>query len=318
MKIPKIKKEKAMHSKHSKTKYMLLLILNIIVLFFLVTMLLTCMTLRYYIKSFAVPKAIAKMIVEDIKIEQSDGYETSIAEYLANELIQDEQVSAEDIEEMIQNGTFSDYIMLAVEQYNQYLAEGGELPELDENNLKYPIKILNNRLEDFIYKGKIGIVLRIAISIWIQIILAICILLLFISFIRVHRKENKKIGTCLKICSITAGIPCVIMFLFFMVLSWILKLTHLPSELVIALRGKNMMISSIGIGICIVIFGSGMLWNFIAKKYTPKSEMSIQEETSSKIKMPVPEISNRKFCRYCGKKLVNDNAQFCYQCGKTQ
>ncbi|MDE5737418.1 MAG: hypothetical protein K2H93_03540, partial [Oscillospiraceae bacterium] len=223
MKIPKIKKEKAMHSKHSKTKYILLLILNMILLFFMVTILLTCMTLRYYIKSFAVPKAIAKIIVEEIKFEQFDGYEKSIAEYIADEFIQDEQVSAEEIEEMIQNGTFSDYIMLAVEQYNQYLAEGGELPVLDENNLKYPVKILNQGLEDFIYKGKIGFVLRIAISIWIQIILAICILLLLISFIRIHSKENKKIGTCLKIYSITAGIPCVIMFLFFMVLACILK-----------------------------------------------------------------------------------------------
>ncbi|MDE6005555.1 MAG: hypothetical protein K2G88_09245 [Oscillospiraceae bacterium] len=178
-KIKNIQKEKLIYS---KPKYIILIILNIILLFFLTVILLTCMTFRYYIKSSEIPKALGKIILEEIKIEQDDGSKKSIAEYMLEEFSHDDRVSQEEIQEILEDGTFSDYIILAVEQYNHYLADGGELPELDTNNLKYPIKLLNKKLESvmykYMYKSKTGFFLRIAVSIWIEIILAILMLLL--------------------------------------------------------------------------------------------------------------------------------------------
>lgn len=281
MKTKNIKKEKA---NYSKLKYIIFLILNIILLFLVTTVLLTCMMLRNCIKSSDIPKAIGKVILEEIKIEQDDGSEKSIPEYIADELIQIEQVSEEDIEELMQriieNKIFSDYIIFAL-------------------------------CED-IYNGKIVLFIHIAVSLWIEILLAILMLLLLAWLIIIHKKANKKNSIALKIYSITAGFPCIIMFLFGLVITWIFKFIHLPSELGIALRGKTVFISGMGILICLSIFIFSIFRSFMENKLESKLQIPVQEE------FPKTEILNRKFCRYCGEKLVNNNAEFCYQCNKKQ
>lgn len=348
MKTQKAKKARKENKIYGKLKYILLTALCAIFVFLLTTVFLTCLTLRYYIKTSAIPKAVGKVVLEEIQIAQPDGSELSIAQYILDEFIQDERIRTEDVQEIIENGTFSDFAVVAVEQYNQYLANGGEFPEIDpeefvtlleenadliyektglrflepdkqklRDNLEYPIQTLNETLESCMYHGVIGFFLRIAVSLWVEIVLAVILLLLLVWMIIIHVRAKKKIGTGLKIYGITANIPCTVMFLVGLLMSWILKFIHLPSELGTALRGKTVLFSGLGIIVCVILFCFGMFWNFIAGKLTAKAEMPVQEKSES-IAMPSQEPPKRVFCRYCGEKLVNDDAQFCYQCGKRQ
>ncbi|MDE6087424.1 MAG: hypothetical protein K2G25_03465 [Oscillospiraceae bacterium] len=264
--------------------------LSVISLFVVSSVLLICMTLRYDINSPAIPTALAKVILQEIRIPQADGSEKSISEYIFDEFLENGNISEQNIK------------------------------ILNDRLLEYSGKFLNQKMLSVI-PGKKGVLLRAAISVWIEILLGILMILLLVWMIQIRIRSGKFAGTVLKIYSITTAIPCVILFISGLLLSWIFKFINLPPELGTILRGGTLLFSGTGILLCVILFCGGMCWEGIYRKKfpaqmpipekIPEPKMELQTESGS-------ESMKRKYCRFCGKKLVNSNAQFCYSCGSRQ
>ncbi|MDE6730644.1 MAG: hypothetical protein K2J71_07705, partial [Oscillospiraceae bacterium] len=124
-------------------------------------------------------------------------------------------------------------------------------------------------------------------------------------------RSGKFAGTALKIYSITMAIPCILLSLSGLLLSWIFQLFHIPEELGIILRSGTLLFSGSGILLCVILFCVGICWMRIYRRKFP-AQMPIPEE------IPETESVKREYCRFCGKKLVNSDAQFCYNCGQKQ
>lgn len=292
------------------------------------------------------------VVLENVKVQNSDGEEVSLAQYILDEYIQDDRVSVEDVQEILHSGTFTDFAAALTEQYNQYLADGGEFPEIDaqefisvleqnadiiydktglrflepdkeklKENLNHPLYLLNKTLESYMYKGVKGFFLRLSLAFLTQIVLVLLLTGLLVLMILIHNRSMKKIGRAFKLYSITAFVPCFIFFQIGLLMSWILELINLPAELGTALRGQTVKFSGMGLLFCILLFLIGILWNLITFQQSSKQP----EQNVSSMDMPKPvsypesgEMPKRMYCRYCGEKLVNPDAQFCYQCGKIQ
>lgn len=282
-------------------------VLSVICLFVVASALLLCMTLRYYLKSTAIPEAVAKIMIQEIRIPQADGSEQSISEYIFDKFLESGNVSVSEQDA----GKILDKI-------------------LNDSLPKYSGKFLNETILDAI-KGRTGILLRVAVSVWIEILLGILMVLLLVWMIQIRLRSGKSAGTALKIYSITTVIPCTSLFLCGLLLDWIFKLIDLPPELGTVLRGGTLLTAGIGMLICVVLFCIGMIWNRIHRKKFP-AQMPVPE--SDLDSDPDPEIElqtgvnsdlnpdsnpvRREYCRFCGEKLVNPDAQFCYHCGSRQ
>ena len=367
MKFRKIKEKKTeLHPDEKKEiiystkKYILLTILAVLGVLVLTSLLLVCMTLRYYIKTSAIPQAVEAVALENIQVSQPDGSEKSLAQYILDEYIQDDRITVEEVQEVLHEGTFSDFAGVLAEKYNQYLTEGGDFPEIEaqefvtlleqntdliyektglrfldpdkkklKENLNHPLDTLNHALESYMYRGVKGFFLRTAVSLWIEILLALLLCALLVWMILIFRRGRRKIGTAFKVYSMTAVIPCMIVFTGGLLMSWLIELIHLPGELGSALRGKTIVFSGIGVLCCIALFCFGMLWNLIAFKPASAGEVPENKPASRSKDIPAPlahtqpltavsETPKRQFCRFCGKKLVSPDALFCYRCGKAQ
>ena len=334
---------------YSMKKYILFTLLCTCSIFLLTAWLLICMNLHYYVKTDAIPQAVESVMLENIKIQNPDGEEVSLAQYILDEYIQDDRISVEEVQEILHNGTFTDFAAALTEQYNQYLAKGGEFPEIDaqefvsaleqnadiiydktglrfldpdkkklKENLDHPLTLVNNTLESYMYKGVKGFFLRLSLAFPTQIVLVLLLAAALIWLILIHIRSMKKIGRAFKLCSIAASVPCFVLFLTGLLMSKILNLIHLPAELSTALRGQTVHFSGVGLLICILLFLIGILWNLV----TFKPELAPPEQSTQSVDMPKPiaspAVSRRQFCRFCGEKLINPDAQFCYQCGKVQ
>lgn len=263
----------------STLKYILCTVLSVISVFLLSALLLICMTARYYVKKADIPKTAVFALFQTITVDLPDGSADSLAEYLLDEYIPDEHV-----QELLKNDIFSEAASV----------------------------LLNKAIEAYLYKGMKGFLLRTAVSVWTQMVCGLLLTAVLFALIRIHQKENRKTGTAFKIYSITAGIPCTIIFIFSLLLSGLLELIELPSGLETAFRGHMVLFSGCGIVLCAGLFLIGIFWNMLSartvKKLNPEEIQDIDISCSTE----------RQFCRYCGQKLISPGAQFCYHCGKTQ
>ncbi|MDE5769703.1 MAG: hypothetical protein K2H82_10000, partial [Oscillospiraceae bacterium] len=125
-------------------------VLSVISLFVVSSVLLICMTLRYDINSPAIPAMLAKVILQEIRIPQADGSEKSISEYIFDEFLENGNISEQNIEKILNDGL-----------------------------LKYSGKLLNQKILSAIH-GKTGVLLRAAVSVWIEILLGILMILLLV------------------------------------------------------------------------------------------------------------------------------------------
>lgn len=342
-----LNEEKKQKSVWSRKKYILFSVICILCVFLLTSFLLINMTLRHYVQADTIPQTMETVALEKIKVRQSGKGRIALAQYIYDQYIQDERIDVEKVEEILHDGTFTKFAADLTEQYNQYLIGEGEFPEikaedfirlLEENgeliykkiglrflepdkqkleqNLEQPLKKLNRRLHIN------GFFLRIGISGWMQPIQIILMIGGLVWMIIIQIKGNQKIGAVFRRYSITAGIPGIGIFLFGLLMPVLLPLISLPAELGTALRWKTVFFSGIGILICIVLFGIGILWNKIAMRKQTEPVAEVPRNPSTVHPVPIepekPVEPKRRYCRYCGRMLVSLDAQFCYHCGKKQ
>ncbi len=320
-----------MMKKYGKLKYITLMLLDILLIVLLTAMLLTGISLRKNVQKEAFQKS-----VETVQSEQN---QKALAKYVSENFVQDERISTEAIQNIIQKGTFLEFANKQAMQYEYYLSGKEKIrPELtaeqiadlieansdliySEISLKFlapdreklihrlepPLKALNTALG----------LLKAFASLWLEIILIILLAGALAWLIFIHIRAEKNSSTALKVYSITACVPSVLMLITGIIILF------LPAELGKSCSGNILLSAGIGIVICAVIFGIGTLWKKKpAEEKTSKIPEELLKDFSDISEIPenvkITEEVKRQFCRYCGKRLVNPNAQFCYQCGKPQ
>lgn len=219
-------------------------------------------------------------------------------------------------------------------------------PRLIER-IKPDIAAWNASAGDFLERSFSGKLLRAALSGWFWIVLSVLAGGILIWLIVIHIKGKRHIGTALKTFAVPALIPSLLVFLAGACGEWGLGLAGLGSfgKAWNLLHTAPMTVGGIAVLGCIALFGLGILWNTIAHKpadygetapaYDPhdlsaanapapeRVEKTMTVEPSIAPEVPeTPDASEpqviRKYCRFCGGELVNQDAMFCYKCGKEQ
>ncbi len=351
-----------MKQKYGKPKFVLLSSLCFLLVMLLSILLMVSLSLRIMVQEKRLPTAVGQ--VELAKLPVND---KTMAEYVLDHFIQDERVTVENVQTVMEEGTFSAFLTELTERYNTYLTEGGEFPQLSEEdfvrlieenadliytetglefldpdkqklreNLAPMVEEWNLTAARSLHKGVSGGAVKATISLWLPIVLGVLLLLLLVWMIVIHVRRAAPVGNACKTYGIAVLIPSVLLTAL-VVLSDVLVAVKLPvfgkADAVIFETSE---VFVVGILAAAVLIGVGALCNLIAKKRQPAAvtasdEAAIPEQAQESEPEPetepvpvpaaeeVPEPEpQRRFCRNCGKPLVNPDAKFCYQCGNVQ
>ncbi len=347
-----------MKQKYGKPKFVLLSSLCFLLVMLLSILLMVSLSLRIMVQEKQLPAAVGQVELASVPVN-----DTTMAEYVLHHFIQDERVTVENVQNVMQEGTFSAFLTQLTERYNTYLTEGGEFPQLSEEdfvrlveenadliyaetglefldpdkeklreNLAPMVEEWNQTAVRSLHKGVSGGVVKATISLWLPIVLGVLLLLLLVWMIVIHVRRAAPVGNACKTYGIAVLIPSVLLTAL-VILSDVLVAVKLPvfgkADAVIFETSE---IFVLGILAAAVLIGVGVLCNLIAGKRQPAavSDTAVMPEVEPQ---PEPETEpetvpaaeeapetepQRRFCRNCGKPLVNPDAKFCYQCGNVQ
>ncbi len=209
----------------------------------------------------------------------------------------------------------------------------------------------NDTMKNTIGVGGTATLIRLIVSNWMWCVLSFFLLLVMIWLIVIHVRGKRHVGTAFKTFAITGFIPCLLVFLAGAFGVQILDLAGFGTyaDAYDVLHGAPFTIGGIGALGCLALFGLGVLWNAIAHKdpaeygesvpaYDPadipeQPQRTMPEPEPVPTPAPVPVVETelveesvpedepaiiRHYCRFCGGELVNQDAKFCYKCGKPQ
>ncbi len=206
-----------------------------------------------------------------------------------------------------------------------------------EDDLDDTLDDVNESLELVMGQGVSGFGVRAACSIWMPIAVGVLLLLILLWMILIHVFKGFCAGTALKTFSITAFIACTLLLVGGLMSSAALGWADAGflNGLLAPVSTQLLLHSGIGIAVCVVLFAIGLL----LCRLLPNGTVPVNETTydpadngytaadayaappvaqPEAAPEPVHEAPKRKFCRNCGKELVNPNAKFCYHCGNVQ
>ena len=209
----------------------------------------------------------------------------------------------------------------------------------------------NDTMKNTIGVGGTATLIRLIVSNWMWCVLAFFLLLVMIWLIVIHVRGKRHVGTAFKTFAITGFIPSLLVFLAGAFGSRILDYAGFGAyaKAFEMLHGAPFTIGGIGALGCVALFGFGVLWNAIAHKdpaeygesvpaYDPadipaQPQRTMPEPEPAPAPAPVPVVETelveepapaeepvivRHYCRFCGGELINQDAKFCYKCGKPQ
>ncbi len=320
---------------------------------------------RHCVTNRAVPAAMSETSFAQLQI---DG--RTAAEIVLEDFVADDRVTLEDVEQLMEEGTFSEYAANLLSRYNTYLMEGGEFPELSANdfvllieqnedlilertgleflepdkeklraNLSASLDSYNTSLRQSVGSGIGGFGARAMVSVWLEVVLGVILLALLIWMIVLYVRRSCRVGTALKTYGVAAFIPCILLVICGLAGVPVLKTMEavFAAGLAAPAAGAMTISAAVGAFAAVMIFAVGLLCNRLTKKPVP-AEAEALEETSAEVAEEVPaepsadeipaaepaaaeepeEPAQRRFCRNCGKPLVNPDAKFCYKCGNIQ
>lgn len=257
-------------------------------------LLITSLTMRHCAVNKALPKAVAEVPLAELTV---DG--RTAAEIVYEDFVADERVSIENVERVMEEGTFSAYAESLASEYNRYLLEGGEFPQLnadelvaliDENadliyqetglqflapdkqklrdSLNSTLPAYNQMLEKNLHQGVSGFAVRSGFSLWLPIVEGAVLLLLLIWMVVLYIRRQRRVGTALVIYGIAAFIPCVLMLIGALLCTPLLKslTTDIAADFSVPFTAAAIAYTAVGTLAAMLILVTGVLCNSLMKK----------------------------------------------------
>ena len=317
-----------------------------------------CVTAHRHVYYDPIADAAACVPLQYVHVKTADGQKITLAKYINDTYIRDSRIREAQIANLLRDGDFNMRVGEKAGMIVQYIVlhkshpEDAPLPLITPDDIHYAIDLnasdirlhtglndaaelepqvqanaaadceaYNTRLTDTLTKGISAFLINAAVSKWIWYVLGGLLLVLLIWMIVIHVKGQKSVGTAFKAYSIAAAIPSLALLLWgalcVPVLGWS-GMEYLQNAARI-LRGTWLMIGAIGFLGCIALFGIGAIAGQIAARKAaapaPAAPAApIQEPAAEK----APVNMTRRYCRFCGEPLVNNDAMFCYKCGSQQ
>ena len=202
------------------------------------------------------------------------------------------------------------------------LNDAAEIEPLVQQNAAAACEAYNTAVTDTMTKGLSAFCLNAAVSSWIWYVLGGLLLVLLIWMTVIHVKGKKSVGTAFKTFSTAAFIPCTAMLLWGALCVPVLGWTgagYLQNAARI-LRGTWLTVGVIGALGCVALFGIGAIAGQVAAKKAAAPAPAPAQPSSAPVQPAEeqPQNRTRRFCRFCGEPLVNNDAMFCYKCGTQQ
>ncbi len=249
---------------------------------------------RHCVTTRALPEAVAASSFAELNI----GGRTA-AQIVLEDFIADDRVTLEDVEHLMEEGTFSEYGADLVGRYNTYLAEGGEFPQLNVNefvllieqnedlilertgleflepdkeklraNLSASIDSYNQELKQSVGSGIGGFGARAAVSVWLEVVLGLVLIALLVWMIVLYVRRSCRVGTALKVYGVAAFIPCILLVICGLAGVPVLKaLEAIFAAGVAAPLAKSVAVTAaVGSLVSVLLFAIGFFMNRMAKK----------------------------------------------------
>ena len=288
-----------MKTRERKTGQVILLsILCFVLIVLLGAGVLTSLSLRRAAQERVLTAAVEKFPMEEITVNGS-----SAAQFILDTFIADERVSIENVERVMQEGTFSAFAAEIMDRYNAYLTDGGELPKInpddfvrliEENqelirqetgleflapdkeklreNLEAPLDAWNTAMRESLSNGISGFTIKATVSLWVPIILGVLLLGIMIWMVMFYVRGGFRAGTALKVYSVALFVPCAVM-LGGLFLTDLIAAANIPfiKDSMGMLYDTLLPIAGIASGVCVLIFIIGIVCTLVSAKLHPVS-----------------------------------------------
>ncbi len=289
-----------MKTREKKTLQVVLLsILCFVLIALLGAGVLTSLSLRRAAQERVLTAAVEKFPMEEITVNGS-----SAAQFILDTFIADERVSIENVERVMQNGTFSAFAAEIMDRYNTYLTDGGELPKInpddfvrliEENealileetgleflepdkqklreNLEQPLKAWNIAMEQSLHKGINGFTAKATVSVWLPVTLGVFLLAILVWMVIFYVRGGFRAGTAFKVYSIALFVPCAVM-LGGLCLTDLIASAEIPfiQDSMVLLYDTLLPVAGIGSAVCVLLFVTGVMCSLLSAKLRPAAD----------------------------------------------
>lgn len=245
-----------------------------------------------------VQERVLTAAVEKFPLEEISLTDTSAAQFILDEFIADERVSVENVQRVMQEGTFSAFAAELMDRYNAYLTDGGEFPQInaeqfvqliEENealileetgleflepdkqllreNLEIPLEAWNRLMTESLHKGISGFTVKAGVSLWLPITLGVLLLAVLIWMIVFYVRGGCRVGTAFKVYSIALFLPCAVMLCGLFAVD-IFAGADIPfiKDSMVLLYDTLLPVAGIGSLVCVLLFITGIACSLFSAK----------------------------------------------------
>lgn len=329
-----------------------------ILTFLLTVLLLVSVSVRLHVRHNEPPKAASAVQLDKVYVKNADGKTVSLAALIIEDYLQDSSVAEESMQTVLREGIFNYLFGDKVNSWNAWLtSEEGDFPEVTENEciaaLKQNVALLyretgfqlnaegeqslrstlQERLPSLNQKLRSQFdnpLTHGMVNGWLGLAAAVLLAACLVWMIVIQVSGGNSAGKAIRRCSAIAFVPSLLLLLWGLAGKSFLSGTAYP-DAAAQLQGTWLTVGGYAALGCALLLGFGLIWKKLAEgrpeKHTtpePPSSAKKQPAAPAEAAAPTPEpveeepAPSRRYCRFCGKPLVNDDAKFCYKCGQKQ